>query len=268
MIDAPAQRKHISRSARFEVFKRDSFACQYCGASAPTVLLVIDHIKPVAEGGDNDITNLITACQPCNAGKGARELNDHSVIERQKKQLDDLSERRAQLEMMMEWRKGLLSLEDEKFRIIESVISCKAQFVPNEIGRQKILKWMKKYEVDEILGAVDTAFLQYLEIDGDGKATSESWNTAFDSVPKIIGVNRSAKEKPYLPDMLYIRGILRNRLSYVNERNALAIIESAIVANASIDSLKRLAKTVSSWTKFVNAIDDYLDAQDNSDEAA
>ena len=29
------KRKTISKKTRFEVFKRDSFKCQYCGASAP-----------------------------------------------------------------------------------------------------------------------------------------------------------------------------------------------------------------------------------------
>jgi hypothetical protein len=31
-------------------------------------------VHPVAEGGTNDIENLVTACAPCNLGKGARLL--------------------------------------------------------------------------------------------------------------------------------------------------------------------------------------------------
>lgn len=255
------ERKAIARSIRFEVFKRDSFTCQYCGASAPDALLVVDHIKPVAEGGSNDITNLIVACQPCNAGKGARELDDDSVVTRQKRQLDDLNERRNQLEMMMEWREGLLSIEDDKLKIIEKAVSEKSQFIPNDVGKREIAKWMKKYELSEILDAIDTSFLQYLEFEGSD-ATAESWNKAFNAVPGVIRVTRSSREKPYLRDMLYIRGILRNRLSYVNERMVLGIIEDAIVADADIESLKRLAARVSSWTQFTNAIHDYLDSRD------
>jgi len=71
----PARRKAISKKTRFEVFKRDGFACQYCGAHPPGVLLHIDHIQAVANGGDNDFDNLIAACEPCNLGKGARPLN-------------------------------------------------------------------------------------------------------------------------------------------------------------------------------------------------
>lgn len=69
-------RKAISKKTRFEVFKRDSFKCQYCGAHPPSVLLHVDHIHPVAEGGTNAIDNLVTACEPCNLGKGARLLSD------------------------------------------------------------------------------------------------------------------------------------------------------------------------------------------------
>jgi len=35
MTQNKAKRKSLSKKVRFEVFKRDSFQCQYCGASAP-----------------------------------------------------------------------------------------------------------------------------------------------------------------------------------------------------------------------------------------
>lgn len=48
-------REAISKKLRFEVFKRDSFTCQYCGGKAPEIILQCDHIKPVVEGGLTDI---------------------------------------------------------------------------------------------------------------------------------------------------------------------------------------------------------------------
>lgn len=41
-----SKRKGLSPKVRFEVFKRDSFKCQYCGRSAPDVMLRADHIEP------------------------------------------------------------------------------------------------------------------------------------------------------------------------------------------------------------------------------
>jgi 5-methylcytosine-specific restriction endonuclease McrA len=54
----PIVRKPIPNKIRFEVFKRDKFTCQYCGAAAPDVVLNCDHVKPVALGGDPDVLNL------------------------------------------------------------------------------------------------------------------------------------------------------------------------------------------------------------------
>lgn len=55
-------RSAIGKKLRFEIFKRDGFACQYCGATPPGALLEIDHIHPVSSGGSNESDNLITAC--------------------------------------------------------------------------------------------------------------------------------------------------------------------------------------------------------------
>jgi 5-methylcytosine-specific restriction endonuclease McrA len=91
----------ISQRLRFEVFKRDKFTCQYCGQQAPDVILNCDHIKPLADGGETDLLNLITSCRACNGGKGAVPLTDASALHRQRSTLADLEERRRQIEMML-----------------------------------------------------------------------------------------------------------------------------------------------------------------------
>lgn len=62
-------RKQLSTRARFEIFKRDQFTCQYCGSTPPAVVLHVDHIHPVSKGGKNDKSNLVTSCSSCNLGK-------------------------------------------------------------------------------------------------------------------------------------------------------------------------------------------------------
>lgn len=66
----------ITKKLRFEIFKRDGFACQYCGRRPPDVVLELDHIDPKANGGTNLEINLITSCFDCNRGKGARRLGE------------------------------------------------------------------------------------------------------------------------------------------------------------------------------------------------
>lgn len=73
------KRKSTGKRLRFEVFKRDHFTCQYCGAQPPDVVLVADHITPVAQGGGNEMENLITACETCNQGKADKVLADRAI---------------------------------------------------------------------------------------------------------------------------------------------------------------------------------------------
>jgi len=73
------RRKSTGKRLRFEVFKRDHVTCQYCGAQPPDVVLVADHITPVAEGGETSIDNLLTACTPCNQGKADKALGARQI---------------------------------------------------------------------------------------------------------------------------------------------------------------------------------------------
>lgn len=75
------KRTPISKTLRFRIFARDTFTCRYCGLQPPGVMLVIDHLVPVVEGGTNDEENLITACQAGNQGKGPKQLKEHVPTE-------------------------------------------------------------------------------------------------------------------------------------------------------------------------------------------
>jgi len=68
---------HLSREDAMRIFRRDKFKCFYCGldglhAFENWLILTIDHVHPHAKGGARLVTNLVTACQPCNVIKGKR----------------------------------------------------------------------------------------------------------------------------------------------------------------------------------------------------
>ncbi len=54
---------------RFNVFLRDGFSCQYCGARQD---LTFDHVIPRHAGGRTTWDNVVAACSPCNLKKGGR----------------------------------------------------------------------------------------------------------------------------------------------------------------------------------------------------
>ena len=69
-----ALRQYIRPSAhpaftRFNLFLRDRFRCQYCGAKDD---LTFDHVIPRALGGRTTWENVVAACAPCNLRKGGR----------------------------------------------------------------------------------------------------------------------------------------------------------------------------------------------------
>lgn len=253
-----SKRKSISKKIRFEVFKRDSFKCQYCGKSSPDVVLEVDHIKPVSEGGSNEITNLLTACFDCNRGKTNILLDDKSVIEKQRKQLEELNERRNQLQMMMEWRENLSDLEQDKVDIIAEKWEETTNYSLNENGEKKIKKWLKKFELNLILDCLDISADQYLKTDKEGDYTHESVEKAFNFIPRIAANKTKQEEAPYLKDLYYIRGIMRNRFNYINEAQAINYLIKAYENGASIESLKNVVIDCKHWTDFKNTIEVFL----------
>lgn len=253
-------RKSIPQGLRFEVFKRDSFKCQYCGASAPEVILHIDHIKPVADGGTNDITNLVTACAGCNAGKSDKTLDDNSALKKRKTQLDDLQERREQLEMMMQWMEGLQELKTQTIdRVAEYWVHLAPGFSPNNRGLQTIRRWTTKFSVEDIMKAMDIAAAQYLEFQDDGNVTQESWNTAFNKILPILKVEKDSKDDPDLKDLLYIRGIIRNKCErYFKNSDALEWLRAARSWGIPMSDLKQLAYGVRNYNHFIEQIDNLI----------
>ena len=254
-----AERKPISKKLRFEVFKRDSFTCQYCGKSAPDVVLHVDHIKPVKEGGTNDITNLVTACADCNLGKGARKLSDSSEVMKAKKQLDELNARREQLEMMLQWKEGLSDIEEQQVDAIAERFDSFSGYNVNENGRRKIKKWIKDFGLNEIYDCIEISCDQYLRAT-EGKNTHQSVEKAFSYIPRIAYTRKQLKEHPEKQDFMYIRGILKNRM-YMNSAewyDSMSIIEEAYNLGASIDELKNIAMVSNSLDDFFRNVERIL----------
>ncbi|SFR56408.1 HNH endonuclease [Maribacter stanieri] len=223
-----AKRKSLTKKTRFEVFKRDKFQCQYCGNTAPEVVLNVDHIDPVANGGTNELINLITSCFDCNQGKKARLLNDDTVVKKQRKQMELIQERREQLELMLDWKKSLTEFEDEKVTMVSDYwASMMNPYSLNESGLKSLEKLIKKFPIEDILESIDIANKKYLTFDDEGKITKESVEEAFDKVGGICAL----KNMPELKQkMAYIKGICRNRFSYWDNRKGSIILNNYVSA--------------------------------------
>jgi 5-methylcytosine-specific restriction endonuclease McrA len=61
---------------RLKVYQRDHYKCRYCDKQLTRFTATLDHVKPVAEGGDNSFENLVIACLDCNSRKNKRPVGD------------------------------------------------------------------------------------------------------------------------------------------------------------------------------------------------
>lgn len=147
-------RKSTGKKLRFEVLKRDGFTCQYCGAHPPAVLLVLDHITPVAAGGDTTADNLVTACETCNQGKGARLLTN--IPESLSSKAERVAEAEEQLRGYQEIMRAKADrLDDETWEVAEVLWPGSSESGAKRVDLLSIKRFIEKIGVCEVLEAAE-----------------------------------------------------------------------------------------------------------------
>jgi hypothetical protein len=253
------ERVPLRKSIRFEVFKRDSFTCQYCGQKAPDVVLEVDHITPVADGGDNDILNLVTSCKACNSGKSDRSLTDSAAINKRRTQLQDLEERRQQLEMLHQWHLSLIDLDDQAVTLAGDLWFRSTGRPDSELtseARDELQTLIKRHGFDLVCEAIKKAVEG---VDRSPKTHGEACAEWFWKIGRIITTKKLDEKDPGYAKLLYIRGILRNRCVHLNEAHCIALLRRAKDEGMCLDWLESFAKSVFSWANFRNVVTETLD---------
>lgn len=159
----------ITKKLRFEVFKRDSFKCQYCGKTPPEVTLEVDHIKPKSKKGTDDINNLITACFDCNRGKKHIELTKlpNTLLEN----AEILKEKELQYK---EYQKLIDKINKRIDSEIQKVNEAYNLYFPNYVLTEKfktntVKKFIKTLGINEVLEAMNSACYKIKDSDGSIK---------------------------------------------------------------------------------------------------
>ncbi len=212
-----AKRESLSKKIRFEVFKRDSFSCQYCGRKSPNVILEVDHINPVKRGGKNDIMNLITSCFDCNRGKSDRVISDNSIVEKQRVQIEELNLKKQQLEMMLDWRNELDNVEDLAHgKVCDYFNSFFTKYRLSDSARINYFsKSIKEFGVEKVLDAIKLSVEKY-------KKSDEDFEICLSKSNGILHYNKLPEHRQKIS---YIKGIYRNKFKeYDNVKIHLALI--------------------------------------------
>jgi hypothetical protein len=64
----------VSKNVSWRVFKRDGYACRYCGDDDTP--LTVDHLILWENGGPDTEANLVAACKQCNKARGNTSYED------------------------------------------------------------------------------------------------------------------------------------------------------------------------------------------------
>lgn len=241
------KRKCISKKMRFEVFKRDSFTCQYCGRMAPDVVLQVDHIKPVSKGGKNEMINLITSCFECNNGKRDIELSDDATVKKQEKQLLELAERKEQLEMMLKWRDSMNAIEEKMVNAIDKVFRENTRWGVNDHGKKTIKKWLKEFSLNELLDAVEIAINTYYD------DTESGWNKAFDKVTGICVNKKRQADDPRYYRCNYLVKIAKTNYGYCDVNRLKAYLFGYMWDEDQFNQAKAIVCRCRNWSEMKEA---------------
>lgn len=244
-------RKSLTKKTRFEVFKRDSFTCQYCGRMAPDVILEVDHINPVANGGENELINLVTSCYDCNRGKGKRKLSDKDEIKKQQELLKELNQKREQLEMMLKWRDSLNDFDNDQVNEVEKRFLTLTNADFTQSGKETVKRWIKKYGLIEVLDCLDISVEQYFY-------GNDTVPKTFSYIPKIAEGRIRQKKNPYLYKQNYIKAILRNRGMLYNENRVTKFLNKELIDEDSFDEIKDFASTCKNWSNFWEIVSEVM----------
>jgi len=263
------KRKHLSQKVRFEVFKRDRFTCHYCGQKAPDVVLQCDHIKPVSKGGTNDLLNLLTSCKDCNSGKSDRELDDNTVLAKQRNQLEFLKERREQIELFLQWKESLKNFEEEKVKILIHYIGQRIKpYTLINTSVKYIESLLSKFSIEELMNGIDIGTQKYLRYDTDGQVLQ---NSVERFISKIGGVTATQRMSPIQQMIVKVKAVGKAHLvfyreykmkqllnDYVQKMDEKGWTEQEIMAELDGPVLE-MTKKIRGWGKWIEQIEHWTD---------
>lgn len=185
----PPRRQQVSKGQRFRIFNRDGFRCRYCGTTSAHAALVVDHVIPVKKGGTNDDANLLTSCQPCNAGKAARSIENPADITQDRKRI--AKERRANIRAAKRAEEAAIARENFRQAVVDAwcnirgiedadsrTITVMVRYA-NMYGMDQVLDWIQKahdkmqdapdFKVGRYVSGIRRKMIENGEITQDGK---------------------------------------------------------------------------------------------------
>lgn len=241
---SPARRRPIGAKLRYEVFKRDGFACSDCGAAAPVAFLLPSHIVSPEAGGSEDITNLVTRCEACHPESVERRTQE------ERQQLSYLKARQEQLEHLIAWQEE--RAVDKLRKLWVKLTHVDGSRAPH---RGVVRAWVRAHSIEKLTRAMQEVIQRVLVFDKTGQPSPDSYDAALQLVGEICrgGVRRDLDFR----QIVGLLGLLRSRFGedYYNRERALNWFVEAAAAGVSPEALRGMVERSASWASLREQLD-------------
>lgn len=224
------KRKSLPNGVRFEVFKRDKFRCQYCGKPSPEAVLQVDHIHPVAEGGTDEIANLVTSCFECNSGKSDKLLSDDTAVAKQRAELERQQERLEQIEMIAQWRQSLAGVEERAIEVAVQELRrwTNGSVSLSELGATEMRKHIRKHGLEPVCEGIAACAERH----------GSDVEAILDGLGAALNFMASVSKDPQEREIYYIRGWVANRHGKAKDWRLLEDVRRWIANGWTVDVIK------------------------------
>lgn len=147
--------------------------------------------------------------------------------------------------MMMEWRNGLLELEESASQEVVAYWKSSSGIGLSETGISEVRKLVKKFGAAEIVEVIDIALRQY---DDKGRA--------FSKIHGIAAVRKRTKSDPAYDTITLCIGILKKRGLYIDYEAINRLVRSCLEQGHTHQQIAKEAYAAPHGTGFINKLEE------------
>jgi hypothetical protein len=128
---------------------------------------------------------------------------------------------------------------------------------PDGVGPGTIRRWLALHDVDEIIDGITRSFAITVKAHADQDTLHRSVRQAFHKVPAMIQQIKDEETKPYIGKLLYVQGIIRNKLQ-VRQHRCFEYLEDLHVNHGyALSDLEQTAKGMHVWEPRYQTIENW-----------
>lgn len=252
----------VYKRIKFEVFEKDSFKCQVCGAVAPNVNLTLHRLQNNQQAENwLDPAFLTTFCESCQRKNSSQE--SANTVNNGHLSLNALEERLEQLKMLINWRKGMIKIRK---RQLASLVEFWQELVPSiflsEVHKKTLLSCISKYSSEDIKEAMRLAVQEFIVVHQDGSIARDSFQMAFANIPEICYRKTKVRKTREAEELYHIHDILEERIDgFFDSARVIQWLHYARSWDVHLEELIQMAARVTNWTQFSCSIDELVHRQ-------